>query len=468
MNTKSDLNKTSNKVILIVILAVFASSNSVYCRESPFTKKGSGPKYWMAYEYCITNNVAIPEAVWKANIDWVADNLKPYGYDMVCNDGWVEGAQTINADGYITKYNDQWNMTFKEWADYVKSKGMKFGVYYNPLWLTKTAYNVNPYIKGTDIRVKSIQSPYHQMNDHLRWIDVNRRGAKEWIQGYVNYFKELGCEYLRIDFVSGYENNFGTERYQKALQWIAEAAGDDIFVSLVMSNSYNNAVSELPYADMIRVADDIYEGDWDFISNRRRGKYQRAWPSYGNLFDGFINYARLGGVGKMILDGDFMRMNMLANDHERRTGISLLAMTGAPMAVADQYYTIGNHLWVYQNEEINELGELGLVAKPIVADMFDTQNSSRFIGQLRNGDWVVGLFNRENVTLTRSIDFITELGLSSNSVIQVRDLWEKKNLGVMDNFSVELPPHACKILRIKHDSKRFQAECASFTGKVVN
>src|SRR5690606_14259487 len=65
-------------------------------------KKGAGPRYWIAYEYCWVNDKPIPEMEWKANVDWVTANFKEYGYDMVSNDGWIESAQTINADGYIT------------------------------------------------------------------------------------------------------------------------------------------------------------------------------------------------------------------------------------------------------------------------------------------------------------------------------------------------------------------------------
>ena len=54
-----------------------------------------------------------------------------------------------------------------------------------------------------------------------------------------------------------------------------------------------------------------------FVSNRRRGQ-KALWPQYGNAFDGFIGFADVGGRGQMILDGDFMRLNTMANDKERK------------------------------------------------------------------------------------------------------------------------------------------------------
>ncbi len=40
-----------------------------------FRRGGPGPLYWSTYDYENVTNAIIPEAVWKANIDWVADDL---------------------------------------------------------------------------------------------------------------------------------------------------------------------------------------------------------------------------------------------------------------------------------------------------------------------------------------------------------------------------------------------------------
>ena len=58
------------------------------------TRYESGPRYWTSYEYMWENNQHIPESRWKNNIDWISANFKVYGYDMIANDGWIEGAQS--------------------------------------------------------------------------------------------------------------------------------------------------------------------------------------------------------------------------------------------------------------------------------------------------------------------------------------------------------------------------------------
>lgn len=452
--------------IINIIITVFILCHPFFlsARDSPFTRKGTGPKYWIAYEYCFDTNKPIPENRWKANIDWVVENLKPYGYDMFCNDGWIEAAQTIDENGYITKYNSGWKYGFDYWSEYLTERGMKMGVYYNPMWMTRTAFKENVSVIGTNYRAQEIAGN-KSFNGDLHWVDVDKPGAKEWIQGYVNYFKQLGTTYLRIDFLENYENNYGTRKYAQALEWIMEAAGDDLFISLVMPNCFNHGKTELLYGDMIRIDDDCFEGDWNFVSNRRRGQQKTNWPQFGNAFDGFIGFADIGGRGQMILDGDFMRMNKLASDDERRFLFSLMIMGGSALAVADQYDTIEDHIWVYQNREMNELNDLGFVAKPLSFDYKDAANSSRWIGQLPDGDWVVGLFNREETSQVRSIDFEKELGIEGGRVSNIRDLWEHTDLGAMSGaFTVTLKPHECKVIRIKNNVLKFEAETASMIG----
>src|SRR5690606_10465736 len=215
------------------------------------------------------------------------------------------------------------------------------------------------------------------------------------------------------------------------------------------------------YGDMIRIDDDCFEGGWDFVSNRRRGEQRPIWPQYGNAFDGFLGFADIGGRGQMILDGDFMRLNTMANDRERVFMVSLMVMGGSALAIADQFDTLGESAWVYQNRELLELNELGFVGKPLSYDNSEIAKSSVWAGQLPNGDWVIGLFNREENGQVRAIDFKRDLGLDGN-VKNIRDLWSHTDLGSLEGgYSVELAPHESKVIRIEANNLKYEAEFAS-------
>jgi hypothetical protein len=60
-----------------------------------FRRGGVGPLYWSTYGYNFQTNEAMPEEIWAANVNWVAKNFLPYGYRMVCTDGWVDYTQRV-------------------------------------------------------------------------------------------------------------------------------------------------------------------------------------------------------------------------------------------------------------------------------------------------------------------------------------------------------------------------------------
>jgi alpha-glucosidase len=427
----------------------------------------------------------MPEARFKDNIDWVAETLLPYGYNMIATDGWLGNSTVTNQNGYLLKYSDDWEHGWDYWAEYISSKNLVPGVYYNPMWILETAAASDKTIIGTDIPLSNIFDG--------GWVNPFKAGAREYIKGYVKYFKDMGYKFLRVDFLSWYESGpgagapedasfFGTEGYVKAIQWIDEAAGDDMAVSYVMSNSYNHAEHELQYADLIRIASDTTLGNWTWLNygsfGDERQTWQPGWNQWANPFQGFTCYADSSGRGSAALDGDFLRLPGFTGSYaedERKTAISLFVMAGSPIALTSQYDTIGNTLPYLINPDILALKEEGFTGKPLFynGNKFEpdesgqpdtgSRNSEQWIGQCANGDWVVGLFNRSDTPKTQSINFETVLGLTNFGV--VRDIWNEEDLGFLNSYSTLLQPHACVLLRIVpnriNNVIRYEAEFAA-------
>ena len=141
---------------LTLLLVLFTIPAGIFARESKFTKRGSGPLFWNMYQYNFRYGTSMPEDVWKKNIDWLAEEFLPYGYDMAATDGWLFNLNSIDQYGYLTKYDSSWTYGLKYWGDYLKSKGMRFGFYFNPLWVPKAAYVQNNNIKGTSIPITDV------------------------------------------------------------------------------------------------------------------------------------------------------------------------------------------------------------------------------------------------------------------------------------------------------------------------
>jgi hypothetical protein len=432
------------------------------------------PLYWSVYEYHIVRQQQeenstplnpstnaenyIPESEFQANIDWVEANLKPYGYDMVAVDGWGD-ALRLNENGYRASHSQHWVHDYAWWSQHLRSRGMRLGMYENLLMVHVAPTDTQTKIVGTDIPVSSLIDPSEQ--SVFRWVHVDRPGAEQYVKGYIAYYANMGINHLRVDFLSWYENGFdhylgrvGPDRprdhYATALRWMREAADQyGVYLSFAMPHLYKEAELERQYAHSFRISEDVDYGQWWKFSDKDRGHRFPDWSQWANAADGLTYWSYLSGREQVRLDGDFLRMNTFSTDVERRTVISMNLIAGGPIAAADRHDTIGDDLWVYQNEEMLALNADGFVGKPRLNDPTN-EASQIWTGRMSNGDVIVGLFNRESTPRTRSLSF-ADAGVQGGAA--VRDLWQHAPLPAMSAISVELAPHASMVLRLTQGAR---------------
>ena len=463
------LSKISRKTQLLILLACFFILFSCGSPGKNISSHNDGihaPLYWSVYEYCYTTDGFIPEEEWETNINWIEENFKDYGYNTICIDGWGD-VSSFNKNGYRTSHSTQWTHDYAWWSSNLESRGMELGMYNNPLWVIKAAVDAGCKVSGTDIPLADIVDTndgfgYGLWNVDQLWVQVDRPGAEEYVKGYIKFYADMGVEYLRVDFLSWYEDGWDKnpgvvgrtdrpiEHYQTALKWMKEACDEyGVFLSLVMPHLKNHGENELEYAggSMIRINEDTGNGGWERFSEMDRGTHHDWWSQYYNAFDGFIYWSDISGLKdhQMVLDGDFIRLNTFENDDERKTVVSLMLMAGGCVTIADRYNTIEDSAWVYQNTELLALNSDGFTGKPFSKDPLNVE-SQKWKGQMSNGDFIVGLFNREDEVETRSINFLKDLGITGNAF--VRDLWKHEDLGIMTSYSVNLGPHSCVMLKI--------------------
>lgn len=422
------------------------------------------PLYWSVYEYCYEQSqqgvaeadMDISAEEWDRIIDWVASDLKPYGYDMICTDGFIP-MLAKDGTGYMTHYG---SMALKDLVAKCKAKGLKVGVYDNPLWIHGPRETK---IEGTDYDFSSlyyngstsVQNPNAE-DRWFHWAVAENPGTREFIDGFFKHYKELGIDYIRMDFLSWYEDGkdrnmgvvgrgYGRESYARALSYIAESAKKyGIFTSLVMPHLYNDAEVEAKYGNMVRIVCDTSGGGWWHCSAQDKGKSYTTWPNCMNMFDGFTYWSHIAGRDKVILDGDFIRLNKFDTDAERETVVSLQLMAGGPVTVADQHNTIGDNLKFYTNSELLELNTDKFVGKPL-SDKLNDKNNEVWFGQMSNGDYIVGLFNRDDNSRAYSLNLST-LGIEGEW--KMRDLWRHADEGSVSTISATVSAHGCKIVRL--------------------
>jgi hypothetical protein len=466
------------KNILVALLLLVAAYQAV-AQSDPYKP----PLYWSTYEYNIIRQHFgvsynyIPEYELQADIDWVDKNLKKYGYNTIEIDGWGDSL-SLNENGYRTSHSKLWQHDYAYWSAYLQSRGMRLAVYMNPLWVHVPVTDTQTKIVGTNIPVSSLVDPSEATvsstnanatldtggnspeNTAFQWLQVDRPGAEQYVKGYIKFYADMGVKFIRIDFLPWYETGMdhylgkvgkahGRQAYETALRWMREACDQNgVYLSLAMANMFNEGELERKYAHMVRIDEDVDYGEWWKFSDKDRGHRFDVWSQWANAMDGFTYWSYISGRGKIRLDGDFIRMNTYATDSERRTVISGHLIAGGPVGVTDQHDTIGNNVWVYQNQELLALNADAFVGKPLTND--PTNDASQtWSGQMSNGDTIVGLFNRETTTKNRSLSF-SDIGVSGT--VTVRDLWQHADLGQMNSISVDLPAHGSMVLKLTNGS----------------
>lgn len=428
------------------------------------------PLYWSIYEYMKTGESegrGLDECVytleqWIEVLDWVKKELLPYGYDMVCTDG----AGTFRAENGSPYMTHQSSLAFKDLVKAAHERGIRVGIYDNPMWIH---CDKDVLIPGTQYTAGSliydpnsddfVEHPGHQDIWHV-WGLATHPGAREWIDGFFKYYHEMGVDMIRMDFLNWYEDGYsrleqdycgpgyGRVNYAKALSWCAESAKKyGIFLSLVMPNLYNDAELESKYGNMFRIVSDTWEGTWSFTSGYERGKSWPNWPNCRNQFDGFTYWSHLAGKGKAILDGDFTRLNTYASDAEKEFVISLQLLAGGPIAASDRPTTIGDNLRFYTNIEMLALNTDRFVGHPLDKTL-NSHGSNIWHGTMTDGSHIVGFFNREDEPKEFSLH-LSELGLSGE--YKVRDLWRHANEGMASELHPTVPAHGCKIVKLTND-----------------
>jgi hypothetical protein len=115
---------------LIIFLVCFLVFFSYLTPKQALSSQIEGiraPLYWSVYEYCFTTDGFIPEEEWEANINWVEDNFKDYGYNTICIDGWGDVSsfnknggteQVIQLNGHMIMLGGQptWNPEVWSWV----------------------------------------------------------------------------------------------------------------------------------------------------------------------------------------------------------------------------------------------------------------------------------------------------------------------------------------------------------------
>lgn len=341
----------------------------------------------------------------------VSSGLAAHGFRHVnIDDGWEKGRA---ADGTIEtneKFPDM-----KATADYVHSKGLLFGIYSSPGPKTCGRYE------------GSWQHEAQDANSYAKWG--------------VDYLKYDWCSYGEV--VSGRD----LATYQKPYVVMRDAldkSGRDVVFSFCqygMGNVWE--WGEKIGGNLWRTTGDINDswGSMSGIGFSQSSIAKHAGPGHWNDPDMLV-------VGRVGWGPNVHPTNLTPN--EQITHITMWSMLAAPLLLgADMGNLDPFTLDLLTNDDVLDVNQdpLGHQASRVSKDVF----LEVWARPLWDGTTAVALFNRffEKQDITAKW---ADLGLKGSQ--PVRDLWQRKDLGVFDDsFKATVPAHGAVMLKIGKPTK---------------
>ncbi|MGD2035224.1 MAG: NPCBM/NEW2 domain-containing protein [Bacteroidales bacterium] len=267
-------------VLIILIFTSFTNEN----REKEFYNWAPTPPMgWNSWD-CYGPTVEEHEV--KANTDYMAENLKEYGWEYIVVDiRWF--VENDKAGGYnqtdpryvIDEYgrylpavnrfpSAKEGQGFKELADYIHKKGLKFGIHIMR-GIPRVAVENKLPVKGTDgITADQIYSTDLQctwLRDNYT-IVADRPGAQEYYNSIFELYAGWGVDFIKVDDLSHPYHKPEIELIRRAI----DNCGRPIVLSLSPGETpieFAEHVRE--HANMWRMVDDV----WD------------TWPHIQHLMD---------------------------------------------------------------------------------------------------------------------------------------------------------------------------------------
>src|SRR5580698_2690574 len=191
--------------LVVLIPGLFAADSS------PAPTPPMGWNSWDSY------GTTVREAQVQANADWMAEHLAKYGWKYIVVDiQWYEpNAQghdykpgaPLTIDEYgrlmpaVNRFPSSANGAgFKPLADYVHSKGLKFGIHILR-GVPRQAVAQNTPVLGTNQHARDIadEKTLCAWNTDMYGIDMSKPGAQAYYDSIVAQYAEWGVDFIKAD-----------------------------------------------------------------------------------------------------------------------------------------------------------------------------------------------------------------------------------------------------------------------------
>ncbi|MCW1924532.1 glycoside hydrolase family 27 protein [Luteolibacter arcticus] len=407
---------------------------------------------WNSWDFYGTS---INETKSKAQADYMAANLLAHGWDLITVDiQWYEpNATGFNYNANATLVMDEWGRLtpatnrfpsaaggagFKPLADYVHSKGLKFGIHMMR-GIPRQAWQQDLPVKGTVYSAKDIADPNSTCawNPDMYGVDMTKPGAQAYYDSIMELVASWEVDFVKIDDLSRPYHLKEIEAIRKAI----DKTGRPIVLSTSPGETpVDRGTHVMNHANQWRISDDFWD-NWGALYDQFKRLHD--WTPYRG--PGHFPDADMLPLGK-IQGGNNTALGRVTNftTNEQYTLMSLWAIARSPLIHGGDMTQMDPFtLSLLTNDEV------------LAVNQHSTHNRQLF----RNGDLVAWVADRENSTDKYLAVFNTGSSaanvpvnlatLGFSGAAQVRSLWDQSDLGAYSGtFSPFMPSHGAALYRL--------------------
>jgi len=449
-------------IYVVATAVLFSCASTKVARRKPFEKgqfkewAKTPPMGWNSWD-CYGPTVMEHEV--KANADYMAANLKDHGWQYIVVDirWFVEndkpGGYNQTDPRYVLdeygRYQPATNrfpsaangMGFRELANYVHSKGLKFGIHIMR-GIPKEAVAKKLPVKGAkgvtadQIYSTELQCPW--LRDNYT-IVAGKNGAQEYYNSIFDMYADWGVDFVKVDDLSRPYHKAEIELIRNAI----DQCGRPIVLSLSPGETPADEANHVKdHANMWRMVDDVWDvwRDVTHLMDVAQKWYPYIQPGTWPDCD-MIPLGRISVRGERGQD----RMTRLTRD-EQYSLMTLFTISRSPLMFGgDLPSNDAFTLSLLTNDEVLKMHRESTNVKQLFQDKTKVALTSR---HSTTNEVYLAIFNiadQEPVAISVNLK---DLGLTGEA--EVVNMWTGQNLGKISNtFSQTLNPHASGLYKFK-------------------
>ncbi|MCF8227117.1 MAG: carboxypeptidase regulatory-like domain-containing protein [Bacteroidales bacterium] len=359
--------------------------------------------------------------------DYFATQLQPKGFENpVAYIGMDAGWNRLSAQ------------ELQDFVNHCRQNNQEAGIYMAPF--AHWGKNEEALVGSTDFKYKDVYLYANGKKQYLDGsiaLDPTHPAVRIALKNQVLKFKELGCKYLKVDFLthaslegdSYYDSTITTGRqaFTSTLAYLNALVGDDMFLNFAISPLFPGS-----YTNSRRISCDA----WADIGNT---EYVLNALTYG-WWLGYLNHYS---------DGDHVVLAGVS-EGENRARITSSIITGI-FITGDDFSEAGSAIVKDERNSLlanNEILDLAKIETPFTPVESNTSNGAGNAYVLHeNGVSYLAVFNFSDQDADTSIP-LERVDLLLNTVYHVKELWSGNEFDIRDVVNIQIESKDVKVFQL--------------------